>query len=117
MRYQLLQGCSFILAQLYDILFHGVLLDSFFLTPQGYPFSLLSSILLGQTTRYQPWLWQDAGSQFRDQQKTRSTGEAVKRYQALGFGSTRAFEQSLGALSTPVERNEGAGRGALSRPR
>src|SRR6266568_8669488 len=61
MRYQLLQGCSFILAQLYDILFHGVLLDSFFLTPQGYPFSLLSSILLGQTTRYQPWLWQDAG--------------------------------------------------------
>src|SRR6266567_5562585 len=73
MRYQLLQGCSFILAQLYDILFHGVLLDSFFLTPQGYPFSLLSSILLGQTTSYcsdiQSRAYQDGYNQFSDRLK------------------------------------------------
>src|SRR6266704_3901580 len=56
--------------------------DTFFaLTLERYSFiptiaCLLCFISLRNSwaTRYQPWLWQDAGSQFRDQQKTRSTG-------------------------------------------
>ena len=55
-------------------------------------------------TRHQPWLWQDAGHQFRGEQETSSLAEAVEFHQTVGFGGSGSFSSGFFALYTAMAR-------------